>query len=195
MPAAVSRKAFWPFLKQREESVVRQLPPAHRPQSAARARLQGARLHRGDPRCAVDSRFACASLVASISPPCNGCCAKPMFELRSIRAWCVGWITTAGRRFEWTTTQLGSQSAVAAGGRYDGLVEQLGGPAIPGVGFAHGRRAVDDVAQNARQRRRCSGPSLYVVWVGEKARDWAFPLVHRLRQKVSPSSWKAKRAV
>ena len=40
--------------------------------------------------------------------------------------------------FEWTTTQLGSQSAVAAGGRYDGLVEQLGGPAIPGVGFAMG---------------------------------------------------------
>ncbi|HSK30294.1 MAG TPA: histidine--tRNA ligase, partial [Candidatus Limnocylindria bacterium] len=40
--------------------------------------------------------------------------------------------------FEWTTTQLGSQSAVAAGGRYDGLVEQLGGPPIPGVGFALG---------------------------------------------------------
>ena len=54
--------------------------------------------------------------------------------------------------FEWTTTQLGSQSAVAAGGRYDGLVEQLGGPAIPGVGFCAGRRAADDVAQNARQR-------------------------------------------
>ena len=33
---------------------------------------------------------------------------------------------------------LGSQSAVAAGGRYDGLVQELGGPAIPGVGFALG---------------------------------------------------------
>jgi histidyl-tRNA synthetase len=40
----------------------------------------------------------CASIVASISPPCNGCCAKPMSSIRSIRAWCVGWITTAGRR-------------------------------------------------------------------------------------------------
>ena len=40
--------------------------------------------------------------------------------------------------FEWTTELLGSQSAVAAGGRYDGLVQQLGGPAIPGVGFAMG---------------------------------------------------------
>jgi histidyl-tRNA synthetase len=40
--------------------------------------------------------------------------------------------------FEWTTTQLGSQDAVCAGGRYDGLVEQLGGPATPGVGFGLG---------------------------------------------------------
>ncbi len=40
--------------------------------------------------------------------------------------------------FEWTTTQLGAQSAVCAGGRYDGLVEQLGGPATTGVGFGLG---------------------------------------------------------
>ena len=40
--------------------------------------------------------------------------------------------------FEWTTTQLGAQDAVCAGGRYDGLVEQLGGPATPGVGFGLG---------------------------------------------------------
>jgi histidyl-tRNA synthetase len=84
--------------------------------------------------------------------------------------------------FEWTTTQLGSQSAVAAGGRYDGLVQELGGPAIPGVGFAMGVErltmllAMQEIAVP-------SGPSCYVVWVGEKARDWAFPLAHRLRQK------------
>src|SRR5664279_751787 len=40
--------------------------------------------------------------------------------------------------FEMVTGQLGSQSAVAAGGRYDGLISQLGGPAIPGIGFAMG---------------------------------------------------------
>jgi len=40
--------------------------------------------------------------------------------------------------FEWTTTQLGAQSAVCAGGRYDGLVQQLGGPATTGVGFGLG---------------------------------------------------------
>ena len=37
--------------------------------------------------------------------------------------------------FEFTTTELGSQGAVMAGGRYDGLIEQMGGPATPGVGF------------------------------------------------------------
>ena len=40
--------------------------------------------------------------------------------------------------FEWVTTQLGSQGTVCAGGRYDGLVEQLGGKPCPGVGFAMG---------------------------------------------------------
>ena len=84
--------------------------------------------------------------------------------------------------FEWTTTQLGSQSAVAAGGRYDGLVEQLGGPAIPGVGFAMGVERLTMLLK-MQEARRPAVRMLYVVWVGEKARDWAFPLVHRLRQK------------
>ena len=84
--------------------------------------------------------------------------------------------------FEWTTTQLGSQSAVAAGGRYDGLVEQLGGPAIPGVGFAMGVERLTMLLK-MQDNSAANGPSLYVVWIGEKARDWAFPLVHRLRKK------------
>lgn len=84
--------------------------------------------------------------------------------------------------FEWTTTRLGSQSAVAAGGRYDGLVQELGGPAIPGIGFAMG---VERLTMLLRMLEiaAANGPSCYVVWVGEKARDWAFPVVHRLRQK------------
>src|SRR6266436_5308139 len=84
--------------------------------------------------------------------------------------------------FEWITTQLGSQSAVAAGGRYDGLVEQLGGPTIPGVGFAMGVERLTMLLK-MQDNAAVSGLSLYIVWVGEKARDWAFPLVHRLRQK------------
>ena len=84
--------------------------------------------------------------------------------------------------FEWTTAQLGSQSAVAAGGRYDGLVEQLGGPAIPGVGFAMGVERLTMLLK-MQESAPTAGPDLYIVWVGEKARDWAFPLVHRLRKK------------
>jgi histidyl-tRNA synthetase len=84
--------------------------------------------------------------------------------------------------FEWTTTQLGSQSAIAAGGRYDGLVQELGGPAIPGVGFAMGVERLTMLLR-MRETAAANGPSCYIVWIGERARDWAFPLVHRLRQK------------
>jgi histidyl-tRNA synthetase len=84
--------------------------------------------------------------------------------------------------FEWTTSRLGSQSAVAAGGRYDGLVQELGGPAIPGVGFAMGVERLTMLLR-LQEGAMARGPELFVVWVGEKARDWAFPVVHRLRQK------------
>ncbi|HEV8723541.1 MAG TPA: histidine--tRNA ligase [Candidatus Binatia bacterium] len=84
--------------------------------------------------------------------------------------------------FEWTTERLGSQSAVAAGGRYDGLVQELGGPAIPGVGFAMGVERLTMLLR-LQEGAMAKGPELFVVWVGEKARDWAFPVVHRLRQK------------
>jgi histidyl-tRNA synthetase len=84
--------------------------------------------------------------------------------------------------FEWTSNQLGSQSAVAAGGRYDGLVQELGGPPIPGVGFALGvERLV--LLLRAQQSPEAPGVGLFVVWLGAKGRDWAFPQAHRLRQK------------
>jgi len=84
--------------------------------------------------------------------------------------------------FEWTTAKLGAQSAVAAGGRYDGLVQELGGPPIPGVGFAIGIERIAMLLK-MQQRPATPGPAVYVVWVGEPARDWAFSLVRRLRQK------------
>jgi len=83
--------------------------------------------------------------------------------------------------FEWTTALLGSQSAVAAGGRYDGLVEQLGGPAIPGVGYAMGVERLTMLLR-LQENIAAQGPGLYIVWIGDKARDWAFPVVHRLRR-------------
>jgi histidyl-tRNA synthetase len=84
--------------------------------------------------------------------------------------------------FEWTSNQLGSQSAIAAGGRYDGLVQELGGPPIPGVGFAIG---VERLIMLLLSKRSFAprGPVVYILWVGENAHHWAFPIVHRLRQR------------
>ena len=84
--------------------------------------------------------------------------------------------------FEWTSDQLGAQNAIAAGGRYDGLVEELGGPSVPGVGFAMGVERLT-LLLRGNESGGAVAPNLYIAWVGPKARDWVFPLVHRLRQK------------
>lgn len=84
--------------------------------------------------------------------------------------------------FEWTSDQLGSQNAIAAGGRYDGLVEELGGPSIPGVGFAMGVERLT-LLLHGNESGGTVAPNLYIAWVGSKARDWVFALIHRLRQK------------
>ncbi len=54
------------------------------------------------------------------------------------RTGCAVWTTTTAPCLEWVTTSLGAQGTVCAGGRYDGLVEQLGGARPPAVGFAMG---------------------------------------------------------
>ena len=60
--------------------------------------------------------------------------------------------------FELVTGLLGAQSAVAAGGRYDGLIADLGGPSLPGIGFAVGmeRVALLLAEQDFRKRRNSS---------------------------------------
>lgn len=78
--------------------------------------------------------------------------------------------------FEWTTTALGSQNAVCAGGRYDGLVERLGGRATPGAGFAIGldrlvllrtQRTEDRRTKVRRTGVRCCAADVYVACVTE----------------------------
>ncbi len=83
--------------------------------------------------------------------------------------------------FEWTSDRLGSQNAVAAGGRYDGLVEDLGGPPTPGVGFAVGMERL--VLLLGSDRGPNVAPLVYFAWIGEEARARVFPIVHRLRQR------------
>ncbi len=71
--------------------------------------------------------------------------------------------------FEWVTERLGAQGTVCAGGRYDGLVEQLGGRATPAIGFAIGlERLVELIAQQAAEARPAT-LDVYLVAVGEAA--------------------------
>jgi len=79
--------------------------------------------------------------------------------------------------FEMVTGLLGSQSAVAAGGRYDGLISQLGGPAIPGIGFAIG---LERVALLLGRRDFLVAPDLFIATMGVGERDIAFRLMDGL---------------
>lgn len=81
--------------------------------------------------------------------------------------------------FEMVTGLLGSQSAVAAGGRYDGLISQLGGPAVPGIGFAIG---VERVALLLGERDFERVPDLFIATMGTAERSLAFTLVTRLQK-------------
>ena len=82
--------------------------------------------------------------------------------------------------FEMVTGLLGSQSAVAAGGRYDGLISQLGGPPIPGIGFAMG---VERVALLLGEKAFTRPPDLFIATLGSGERFFAFSLMHKLLQK------------
>ncbi|MDZ7640693.1 MAG: histidine--tRNA ligase [Desulfurivibrio sp.] len=84
--------------------------------------------------------------------------------------------------FELLTDDLGSQSAVGAGGRYDGLVKQLGGPDLPGIGFAMGIERLVLLLQNQR-RITPPGPELFIAALGEDAADFAFALLHSCRRQ------------
>jgi histidyl-tRNA synthetase len=81
--------------------------------------------------------------------------------------------------FEMVTGLLGSQSAVAAGGRYDGLISQLGGPAIPGIGFAMG---VERVALLLGEKDFSRQPDLFIATLGDDERAVAFQLMIQLLQ-------------
>jgi len=84
--------------------------------------------------------------------------------------------------FEFITDQLGAQSAVCAGGRYDGLIEMLGGPKIPGIGFAMGiERLVLLLKQNRASSEAAGEIDLFLAGLGDEAGDFCFRLMHRLR--------------
>jgi histidyl-tRNA synthetase len=79
--------------------------------------------------------------------------------------------------FEFTTTALGAQGTVLAGGRYDGLVETMGGPSVPGIGWAAGVERLSLLLAEPPQAPR----PIVVVPVGEAAQPVAMKLAHDLR--------------
>jgi histidyl-tRNA synthetase len=83
--------------------------------------------------------------------------------------------------FEWTTDLLGAQSTVCAGGRYDGLVAQLGGAATPGIGWAMGQERIVMLLEKQALAVSPKRPHAYLVLVGERGEIEGFKLAERLR--------------
>jgi len=86
--------------------------------------------------------------------------------------------------FEWVTTELGTQGTICAGGRYDGLVEQLGGKANSGLGFAMGLERIILLLEEQNITTPTQSPHLYVVMQGEAAQTAGFKLTEQLRDEL-----------
>lgn len=86
--------------------------------------------------------------------------------------------------FEWVTDLLGAQGTVCAGGRYDGLVEQLGGRATPAVGFAMGVERLVAVLETLQQDDLPAPVDVYLVLLGEQAQVAGLSLAEQLRNQL-----------
>ncbi|MBI4826271.1 MAG: histidine--tRNA ligase [Nitrospirae bacterium] len=83
--------------------------------------------------------------------------------------------------FEVTSESLGSQNAVAAGGRYDGLVKEFGGPPTPGIGFAIGMERIGQLIKDSMEAHE--GPDIFICTLGREAAEAALALADQLRKK------------
>jgi histidyl-tRNA synthetase len=83
--------------------------------------------------------------------------------------------------FEWVSDALGAQGTVCGGGRYDGLFEQLGGKAAPGVGFAMGCERLVALIRDSGNAAAAHRPDAYVVHQGEGTLEYAFTIADALR--------------
>jgi histidyl-tRNA synthetase len=86
--------------------------------------------------------------------------------------------------FEWVTDRLGAQSAVCSGGRYDGLVAQLGGRDTPAVGWALGLERVVEVLQAEGVASAEASADAHLVAAGEAERRYGFKVAERLRDQL-----------
>lgn len=86
--------------------------------------------------------------------------------------------------FEWVTTALGAQGTVCAGGRYDGLIAQLGGRESAAVGFALGMERLIDLLDRPERLDAAAWPHAYLIVVGPAAESAAVPLAEELRDRL-----------
>ncbi|MGH8129334.1 MAG: histidine--tRNA ligase [Steroidobacteraceae bacterium] len=83
--------------------------------------------------------------------------------------------------FEWRTGALGAQDAVCSGGRYDALIEQLGGEPTPAIGWALGIERIVSLMRNQGIRIPEARPAVYLVLSGESAERAGIAIAERLR--------------
>lgn len=85
--------------------------------------------------------------------------------------------------FEFVTTKIGAQGTVCGGGRYDHLIEEIGGPSMPGVGFGLGKERLlmlmDICGADFGQGEN---PEIFIAYIGDSAMEYALGLVQELRK-------------
>lgn len=84
--------------------------------------------------------------------------------------------------FEIRSERLGAQSAVCGGGRYDGLVEELGGPSVPAVGWALGLERLAIVLEDVVGPVEAKGPDAFLIGMGQEAERILLPIARDLRR-------------
>ena len=87
--------------------------------------------------------------------------------------------------FEWVTDKLGAQGTVCAGGRYDGLVKQLGGRETPAVGFAMGMERLLELVEKSLLEKQLKNPHAALLMMGEQAQAAGLALTEQLRDQVA----------
>jgi histidyl-tRNA synthetase len=83
--------------------------------------------------------------------------------------------------FEWITDALGAQDAVCSGGRYDGLIAQMGGEPTPAIGFAMGVERIVELVKLAGMTPTPATPDVFVMAQGDAAQRAALGLAEQLR--------------
>ena len=127
---------------------------------------------------------------------CNGC--REHFEAFLKHAHVFGVETVFNKRlvrgldyytktvFEVTSDELGAQKAFIAGGRYDNLVEEMGGPSTPGIGFAVG---VERLALLTKNGALSEKPSCFFAYMGDKARAYLVPFLKSFTKEGFPLNY------